>query len=87
MHDEADKVPLRISDDVALASLDLLPGVVATRPPLSVVFTGWLSMTPRRANPTESQSFEVTHLFIQSDAETLRAVYGRAHRPVSPGGC
>lgn len=31
MHNEANEVSLRIGDDVALASLDLLPGVIATR--------------------------------------------------------
>lgn len=33
-----------VYDDVPLASLDLLAGVVASRPPFSTVFTDWLSM-------------------------------------------
>lgn len=34
-----------VYDDVPLASLDLLAGVVTARPPFSAVFTDWLSMT------------------------------------------
>jgi hypothetical protein len=33
-----------VDRDVALPALDLLGGIVAARPPLSVVFTLWVSM-------------------------------------------
>jgi hypothetical protein len=47
MHDETNKVSLRIGNDMALAGLDLLAGASKPRgPSLSVVFTDWLSMTP-----------------------------------------
>ena len=35
-----------IDPDMALAALDLLGGIVAARPPFSVVFTVWLSRLP-----------------------------------------
>ena len=35
-----------VSEQVALASLQLLAGVIARGPPASVVLTDWLSMTP-----------------------------------------
>jgi hypothetical protein len=35
--------PQRVDEDVALAAVYLLGGVVAARPPLSVVLTDWLS--------------------------------------------
>jgi len=35
-----------VNDDVALAPFDLLAGVVASRPPFSVVLTDWLSTIP-----------------------------------------
>jgi hypothetical protein len=34
----------RVYDDMTLAAIDLLAGVVSTRPPFSTVFTDWLSM-------------------------------------------
>ena len=34
----------RVYDDMTLATMDFLAGVVATRPPFSTVFTDWLSM-------------------------------------------
>jgi hypothetical protein len=54
MHDEPDQVALGVGDDVALAALDfsatsslsLLPASKPRGPPLSVVFTDWLSITP-----------------------------------------
>ncbi len=36
----------RVSDDGALAAVDLFPASQPERPPLSVVFTLWLSITP-----------------------------------------
>jgi hypothetical protein len=44
MHDHAEQQPLRVDRNLALAPLDLLGGIVAARPPFSVVFTLWLSM-------------------------------------------
>lgn len=42
-HDHPDDEALGIDEEMAFASLYLLVGVVATRAPLSVVFTLWLS--------------------------------------------
>src|SRR5215207_7217714 len=44
MHDHTEQQPLRVDRNMALAPLDLLGGIVAARPPFSVVFTLWLSM-------------------------------------------
>jgi hypothetical protein len=44
MHDHTEQQSLRVDPNVALAPLDLLGGVIAARPPFSVVFTLWLSM-------------------------------------------
>ena len=38
--------PYGVDDDVSLASCDFLAGVIATRPPFSVVLTDWLSIMP-----------------------------------------
>jgi hypothetical protein len=43
MHAQADQMAVGVGDDVALAALHLLAGI---GPPLSVVLTDWLSMTP-----------------------------------------
>jgi hypothetical protein len=40
------QVALGVRQDMTLAALDLLTRGVAARPPLSVVFTDWLSMMP-----------------------------------------
>jgi hypothetical protein len=44
MHDHTEQQPLRVDRNLALAPLDLLGGIVAARPPFSVVFTLWASM-------------------------------------------
>jgi hypothetical protein len=44
MHDHAEQQPLRVDRNLALAPPDLFGGIVAARPPFSVVFTLWLSM-------------------------------------------
>jgi hypothetical protein len=44
MHDEGQDQAQGVYDDVPLATLDLLAGVVAAGPPFSTVFTDWLSM-------------------------------------------
>jgi hypothetical protein len=44
MHDHTEQQPLRVDRNLALAPLDLFGGIVAARPPFSVVFTLWLSM-------------------------------------------
>ena len=44
MHNHTEQQPLRVDRNLALAPLDLLGGIVAARPPFSVVFTLWLSM-------------------------------------------
>ncbi len=44
VHDDRQEQAQGVYDDVPLASLDLLAGVVAARPPFSAVFTDWLSM-------------------------------------------
>ena len=44
MHDHTEQQSLRVDPNVALAPLDLLGGIIAARPPFSVVFTLWLSM-------------------------------------------
>ena len=41
-----DEISLGVGEDVALTPLDLLARVIAPRPPGSVVFTLWLSITP-----------------------------------------
>ncbi len=41
---DLDQQALRINNNVALASANLLPGVIAAVPPFSVVCTDWLSM-------------------------------------------
>jgi hypothetical protein len=54
MHVKADEVAERVGDDVTLAApclrrgrlLIFLPASKPRGPPLSVVFTDWLSMTP-----------------------------------------
>jgi hypothetical protein len=35
----------RVDEDVPLATIDLFARIVTVRPPFSVVFTDWLSMT------------------------------------------
>jgi hypothetical protein len=44
MHDHDQEQAQGVYDDVPLAPLDLLAGVVTPRPPFSAVFTDWLSM-------------------------------------------
>jgi hypothetical protein len=44
MHNEGQDQAHGVYDDVPLAALDLLAGVVAAGPPFSAVFTDWLSM-------------------------------------------
>ena len=44
MHQHMQDQPIRIDQEMALAPFDLLPAVVAARPPFCVVFTDWLSM-------------------------------------------
>ena len=44
MNYDCQQQPYGIHDDMALASHHLLTSVIATRPPLSVVLTDWLSM-------------------------------------------
>jgi hypothetical protein len=39
MHDHTEQQPLRVDRNLALAPLDLLGGIIAARPPFSVVFT------------------------------------------------
>jgi len=46
MHDEADEVALRVGDDMPQRPLIFLPASNPRGPPLSVVFTDGLSMTP-----------------------------------------
>jgi len=46
MNDETDRQTERVDDAVALAAHDLLSGIKARIPPLSVVLIDWLSMTP-----------------------------------------
>jgi hypothetical protein len=43
MHHRHQQQPQRIDQDVPLASVYLLAGIVTSRPPFSVVFTDWLS--------------------------------------------
>lgn len=50
----------RVDDEMTLAAADLLPRVVAPRPPFSAVLTLWLSMMPTRGVgffPTRRRSF------------------------------
>ena len=44
MNDDAEQEAGGIDRDMALATLDLLGGIVAARPPFSVVLTLWVSM-------------------------------------------
>jgi len=46
MHLKANEMPFSIGYDVPFAAFDLLSGIVTSWPPLSVVLTDWLSMTP-----------------------------------------
>ena len=46
MDEDEDQKSAGVGDDVPLATLDLLARVIARYPPLSVVLTDWLSMTP-----------------------------------------
>jgi hypothetical protein len=48
---QAHQVALRVGNDVALTAFDLLAGVISPWPPLSVVFTDWLSITPALGSP------------------------------------
>jgi hypothetical protein len=43
MHDHGQEQAQGVYDDVSLAPVDLLAGVVAARPPFSTVLTDWLS--------------------------------------------
>ncbi len=45
MDDNPEQQAGGVDGDVALAAFDLLGGIIAARPPFSVVFTLWLSMT------------------------------------------
>src|SRR5713226_5854385 len=59
MHDRADQQARCVGQDVALAALDLLAGVIPCGPPASVVLTDWLSMTPAEglaSRPTASRA-------------------------------
>ena len=44
MHHHGQQQTQRVYDDMTLAPVDLLAGVVSPRPPFSTVFTDWLSM-------------------------------------------
>ena len=44
MHDHGQEQAHGVYDDVSLAPVDLLAGIVAARPPFSAVLTDWLSM-------------------------------------------
>ena len=46
MDKDKDQEAASISENMAFASFDLLTRTVAANPPLSVVLTDWLSMTP-----------------------------------------
>lgn len=46
MNDQRQDQAERVHDDVALAAMRLLAGVVAARPPFPAVLTVWLSMIP-----------------------------------------
>jgi hypothetical protein len=43
MDDRHEQKPKRVDQDVPLAPIYLLAGIVASGPPFSVVFTDWLS--------------------------------------------
>src|SRR5918999_2556504 len=64
-----------VHQQVVLATLYFLAPVVAPRPPFSVVFTDWLSMTPALgvgSRPTLSRSFSRKTVFILSSTPSLR---------------
>jgi len=46
MHLGTNQMTVGIGDDVALAPVDLLARIIPCGPPLSVVLTDWLSITP-----------------------------------------
>ena len=46
MNDHRKEQSKGVYEDVSLATTDFLARIVTTRPPLSVVFTDWLSMMP-----------------------------------------
>jgi hypothetical protein len=50
VNDDGDQQPERVDEQVPLASTDFLARIVTARPPFSVVFTDWLSMTPAVGN-------------------------------------
>jgi hypothetical protein len=77
MHDELDQIALGVGDDVALAALDLLACVIARGPPLFVVFSDWLSITPAVG--------VVSRPVASRDAMT-RAWLSEAKIPVANGG-
>ena len=60
MDEDEDEVAAGIGQDVALATLDLLARIIAANPPLSVVLTLWLSITPalgEASRPSTSRRF------------------------------
>src|ERR671914_1512039 len=75
MHLGLDDQTLGVHQQVTLPSLYFLAPVVAPRPPLSVVFTDWLSIVPALgvgSLPTLSRSCSRKIVFILSTTPSLR---------------
>jgi hypothetical protein len=69
VHDKPDEMALRVGDDVTFTALDLsttlslslLPASNPRGPPLSVVFTDWLSITPALGLGSRPSTFARRH--------------------------
>jgi len=78
MDEDEDEVAAGIGQDVALATLDLLARIIAANPPLSVVLTLWLSITPalgEASRPSISRRFITSMVLMLSNNPALRQAW------------
>ena len=75
MHLGLDDQTLGVHQQMPFPSLYFLASIIATRPPLSVVFTDWLSIIPALgvgSRPTLTRSCSLKTVFILSITPSLR---------------
>jgi hypothetical protein len=76
-----------VRQDVALAAFDLLSRIIAARPPLSVVFTEWLPITPalgEASRPSPAGSRPTPCSWPRADRCCVKC--GSSAGPPRPGG-